>query len=498
MHLNIVAINFITGFSWEQLIYAASYSLQSPWLLSDFSFLFLLGFFLFVYALISKNIKWRNIYVLVFSLFFYYKSSGPFFLVFLCLISSDFLLAKFMDKQEGAKKKMLLYLSLIYSLSFLLYFKYSSIIIHNSNEYLGTNFSLNDWFLPVGISFYTFQSISYLVDVYRREVLPVKCITDYAFYMTFFPRIIAGPIIRAKDFIPQISSPTVTSHDTYKESMIRIASGLIKMLLIANYLGAYVSIINENPLNFSGLEHFISMYAFSFQLYFELSGYADIAIGMALLLGFRIKENFDRPYLATNITAFWRKWHISISNWFKDYIYIPLGGNKGKLISNYLILIFIMFLGALWHGMDKRFIILGLIHGVALVLHKIWRKYVHVQPKSKLFSVIAILITFHFVSFGWFFLRASSFDYAVQSLTLLFTKTNLLELFSFSMERPALIALLIISGGIVFMPSKVKKYINDKALELPAISWVFLFLIVLQLIIQFKIQFAQPFIYLQF
>ena len=498
MHLNIVAINFISGISWDQLIYAVRYSLQAPWLLSDFSFVFLFGFFLFGYALLSKDVKWRNIYVVAFSLFFYYKSSGPFLLVLACLISSDFLFARLIEKKEGAKKKILFYLSLIYSLSFLLYFKYSSTIIYNSNEYLGTNFGLNDWFLPLGISFYTFQSISYLVDVYRREVPPVKSITDYAFYMTFFPHIIAGPIIRAKDFVPQLSAPTMLNSATYKESMIRITTGLIKKLLIADYLGTYVSLINESPLNHTGLEHFISMYAFSFQLYFDLSGYADIAIGMSLLLGFRIKENFDSPYLARNIRSFWRKWHISISNWFKDYIYIPLGGNKGKPISSYTLLIFIMVLGGLWHGMEKRFIVLGLMHGVALVIHKFYLKYFPVQSKSKVFSIIAVLITFHFVSFGWFFLRASSFDYAIQSLTILFTKTNFMQLYSFTMERPDLIILLIISGGIVFMPGKLKRYLNDKIMKLPAISWVFLFLIVLQLIIQFKGQFSQPFIYLQF
>ena len=316
--------------------------------------------------------------------------------------------------------------------------------------------------------------------------------------MTFFPHIIAGPIIRAKDFIPQLSSPTIINSSTYKESMIRITTGLIKKLLIADYLGTYVSLINESPINHTGLEHFISMYAFSFQLYFDLSGYADIAIGMALLLGFRIKENFDSPYLARNIRSFWRKWHISISNWFKDYIYIPLGGNKGKLISSYTLLIFIMALGGLWHGMEKRFIMLGLIHGVALVIHKIYLKYFPVQSKSKVFSIIAVLITFHFVSFGWVFLRASSFDYAIQSLTILFTKTNFMQLYSFTMERPELIILLILSGCFVFMPGKLKRYLNDKAMKLPAISWVFLFLIVLQLIIQFKGQLPPPFIYLQF
>ena len=493
-----MAINFISGISWNQLIYATSYSLQAPWLLSDFSFTFLFGFFLFGYSLLCKNIKWRNIYVVAFSLFFYYKSSGPFLLVFVCLILSDFLFAKLIEKRDGTKKKILFYLSIIYSLSFLLYFKYSSTIICNSNEYLGTNFSLNDWFLPLGISFYTFQSISYLVDVYRREVPPVKSITDYAFYMTFFPHIIAGPIIRAKDFIPQLSSPTILNSSTYKESMIRITTGLIKKLLIADYLGTYVSLINESPINHTGLEHFISMYAFSFQLYFDLSGYADIAICIALLLGFRIKENFDSPYLARNIRSFWRKWHISISNWFKDYIYIPLGGNNGKLISSYILLIFIMVLGGLWHGMEKRFIMLGLIHGVALVIHKIYLKYFPMQSKSKVFSIIAVLITFHFVSFGWFFLRASSFDYAIQSLTILFTKTNFMQLYSFTMERPELIILLILSGCFVFMPGKLKRYLNDKAMKLPAISWVFLFLIVLQLIIQFKGQLPPPFIYLQF
>lgn len=499
MHQNIVGINNLFSlFNWEQIKNFLSYSVAKPWFFTEFSFLLVFGFFLLVYAFLVNKNKWKKVYIIAFSLFFYYKSSGPFLGLFILMIVSDFLFAKYIVKQSGAKKKIFLFISLLYSLSFLLYFKYSNFLIINFNELLGTHFHTNNLFLPIGISFYTFQSISYLVDVYRKEIEPSKDISDYAFYMTFFPHLVAGPIVRAKDFLPQIVSPQIINTALYKESIMRITIGLIKKLFIADYLGKYVSLIHETPNGFSGFDHLISMYAYSFQIYFDFSGYSDIAIGLALLLGYRLKDNFDAPYLASNITVFWRKWHMSLSSWLKDYIYIPLGGSQKGVFNTYLFLLITMLIGGFWHGSEWRFIFWGLAHGLALVAHKIWSYYVKPNETNKLYSFIGILITFNFVSFCWIFFRSSSFETAFQSLDLIFTKLNLSEFIGFAQERTEVIILIFISMLIVFSPLKLKKYIYSKILLLPTFTWFIWILIALQIIIQFKDEIVQPFIYFQF
>lgn len=477
---------------------ALSYSTTEPWFFTEFSFLLVFGFFLLIYGLVIEKNKWKKLYIIFFSLFFYYKSSGPFLGLFVLMIACDFLFAKLIAKSFGFKKKLYLFLSLIYSLSFLFYFKYSNFFITNFNDLLGTHFELNNLFLPIGISFYTFQSISYLVDVYRNEIPASKNISDYAFYMTFFPHLVAGPIVRAKDFLPQIVSPQIINSSLYKESILRITLGLFKKLFIADYLGKYVTIIHDTPTGFSGFEHLMSMYAYSFQIYFDFSGYSDIAIGIALLLGYRLKDNFDGPYLASNITVFWRKWHISLSTWLKDYIYIPLGGSRKGVINTYIFLLITMLIGGFWHGSDWRFVFWGFAHGLALIIHKIWTKYIRLNPSNKLYSFLGIVVTFHFVSFCWIFFRSCSFSSAFDSLKLIFTNTKFQEFYNFSVARPEIAYLILLSMLIVFTPHKYKKYIYDKIMYLPTYIWIFLIILVLQLIIQFKDNLVQPFIYFQF
>ncbi len=485
-------------FNYSQLENLLSYSTSQPWFFTEFSFLLVFGFFLLIYTLVIEKNKWKKLYIIFFSLFFYYKSSGPFLGLFILMIVCDFLFAKIIAKKTGLKKRLYLFLSLIYSLSFLLYFKYSNFFITNFNDLLGTHFELNNLFLPIGISFYTFQSISYLVDVYRKEIPASENITDYAFYMTFFPHLVAGPIVRAKDFLPQIVAPQIINSALYKESILRITIGLFKKLFIADYLGKYVTILHQLPEGFSGFEHLISMYAYSFQIYFDFSGYSDIAIGIALLLGYRLKDNFDGPYLASNITLFWRKWHISLSSWLKDYIYIPLGGSRRGVIYTYIFLLITMLIGGFWHGSDWRFVFWGLAHGLALIFHKIWTKYIKLNPTNKLYSFVGIVVTFHFVSICWIFFRSTSFESAFSSIKLICTTTKFQEFYNFAITRPEIIYLLLASVFIVFTPHKYKKFLFDKIMCLPTFIWIFLILVTLQLIIQFKDNLVQPFIYFQF
>lgn len=475
-----------------------AYSTIEPWFFTEFSFLAVFGVFLIIYSLLAKANTWRKIYIILFSIFFYYKSSGPFLALFVLMIISDYLFALAIHNKQGLTKKILLWLSLSYSLSFLLYFKYANFFIQNFNQFLGTSFTEHDLFLPIGISFYTFQSISYLVDVYKKEIPPTKNITDYAFYMTFFPHLVAGPIVRAKDFLPQIVYPQIINATLYKESLLRIIIGLLKKLFIADYLAKYVDIIHQTPSGFSGGENLLSMYAYSFQIYFDFSGYSDIAIGIALLLGYRLKENFENPYSATNITEFWRKWHISLSNWLRDYVYIPLGGNRKGVFNTYLFLLVTMLVGGFWHGADWRFVFWGFAHGLALIIHKVWKQFFPGTTKKWYTQVFSILLTFHFVGFCWIFFRATSFNSAFTSIEQILFNIQFQDFVGFWYSRPEICYVLLIASLILFVPVKMKELVFKKIQLLPTITWILWVMIALQIIIQFKDEVVQPFIYFQF
>ncbi len=480
----------------EYLSRALEYSSEKPWFFTEFSFLLTLPFLLLGYAFLHNKSWQKHLYLIVFSLFFYYKSSGPFLLLFIGVITIDFFLSGLLAKWSGLKKKILLYASVLYSLSFLLYFKYANFIIENLNALFQTRFPEQSLFLPIGISFYTFQSLSYLIDVYREEIKPSRNILDYAFYMTFFPHLVAGPIVRARDFLPQIRQPLLVDNLLVKEAVLKICSGLTKKLLIADMLAKYVDMVHEFPEGFSGLEHFFSMYAYTFQIYFDFSGYSDIAIGIALLLGYRLKENFNNPYLAGNITEFWRRWHISLSLWLRDYIYIPLGGNRKGVFNMYLFLIITMLVGGFWHGADWKFVIWGLAHGLLLVLHKLIAPFF--KKELPWLKPLWLIITFHCVALLWIFFRAGSMDTALYSIGMIFTSIDLPEFLSFWNARPDILIIMLVSAFIVFFPEKTKQILLTRVLALPLILWSIALLFVLQMILQFRDHTVQPFIYFQF
>ena len=322
--------------------------------------------------------------------------------------------------------------------------------------------------------------------------------SDYAFYMTFFPHLVAGPIVRAKDFLPQIINPNILNKILYKESVLRIIIGLLKKLFIADYLGKYVDIIHQSPANFSGVENLLSMYAYCFQIYFDFSGYSDLAIGIALLLGYRLKENFNNPYFSKNITEFWRKWHISLSNWLKDYIYIPLGGNRKGKLNTYLFLLATMLIGGFWHGADWRFLIWGFAHGLALIIHKIWSKLFPNHKHNVFSNFLGIIITFHFVALCWILFRSNSFMDAFSSINKIIFNIHLNDFNGFWFSRKEFCYVLIIACSIVFIPPIIKEKFFVLLNRLPTLTWIVWIMISLQIIIQFKDDIVQPFIYFQF
>ncbi len=476
------------------------YSFVHPWFFTNYSFLTVLGIFLMLYSFFKTDSKWRKLFVIIFSLFFYYKSSGPFLLIFISMIIADYQIAKAIEKLVNEKtRKLLLVVSILFSLSFLFYFKYSFFFLDIVNDFYNSGFQIEKLFLPIGISFYTFQSISYIVDVYHRKISSTRNFIDYAFYMTFFPHLVAGPIVRARDFIPQINKPLSVDTFIMKSALFRIIIGLSKKVIIADYLARYVDMVHASPGAYSGIENLLAMYGYACQIYFDFSGYSDIAIGIALLMGYQLKENFSNPYQAHSISEFWRRWHISLSTWLRDYIYIPLGGNRYGLFKTYLFLMITMTIGGLWHGASWCFVVWGMGHGLVLVFHKLlFNKNSSSNKGSKWFNLFGILITFHFVSLMWVFFRANDFKDAFTIFNQIIFKTNALDLIGFIVDRTGLFLMLIIGLVVIFIPSFVKitmeKYFNKLPLLIIAIIMVLFFQIVLQL----KLAEIAPFIYFQF
>ncbi|KOY87834.1 hypothetical protein AD998_18350 [bacterium 336/3] len=344
-------------FGWTDLIQFFSFNKEAPW---DFLQPLFWVFFLiaiFFYSLIYKNIFIKNLWLLIISLFFYYKSGGFYFWLLVFSTITDFYFAGFMEKAKSrVGKTFWLVMSLVCNLGLLAYYKYAYLftdfinyVFHTnfvsvdylaklSNSLTGSNFDITQIILPVGISFYVFQTLSYTIDIYRGKLKALDSIFDFALFVTFFPHLVAGPIVKAVDFLPQIKAPYQVSKDDFNRALILIIGGLTKKL-IADYLGInLVNRIFENPFAYTGFENLMGVYGFAIQIYFDFSGYTDTAIGLALLFGFRLSINFDQPYKAGNITDFWRKWHISLSTWLRDYLYISLGGNKRASWFTYLML----------------------------------------------------------------------------------------------------------------------------------------------------------------
>ena len=346
------------------------YDPRSPMLFSSGLFLFVFLGFSLIYGLLKRRLTLRIVYVTLFSLYFYYKTSGLFFLLLVGLSLSDFAIGRLMHRSRRSEaRKSLLVLSLLINLGLLCYFKYADLIVSAVAGLIDRTLTLPDIFLPVGISFFTFQSMSYVIDLYRRQIEPVRHWIDYLFYLSFFPQLVAGPIVRARDFLPQIyRNPVFVSRDMFGRGVFLILSGLFKKAIISDYISLnFVDRVFDNPMLYSGFENLMGVYGYALQIYCDFSGYSDMAIGLALLLGFRFPVNFDSPYQSATITEFWRRWHISLGSFFRDYVYIPLGGKKKHQLLNMAV---VWALTGLWHGASWNFVLWGLYFFVILAAEK--------------------------------------------------------------------------------------------------------------------------------
>ena len=322
----------------------------------------------------------------------------------------DYFIAQAMDRQERpGRRKALLGLSLGFNLGMLGVFKYYNFFVDSTTDLaaaLGLNFDLphHRLLLPVGISFYTFQTLSYTIDVYRRDLPPERSLLRFALFVSFFPQLVAGPIVRAADFLPQLHREPVMNRARFNVGLARVFQGLLKKVILADLLSTLgVDAVFADPASYSSLDLLLALYGYSFQIYCDFSGYSDIAIGSAHMLGYDLTENFNRPYLAQNVREFWARWHISLSTWLRDYLYIPLGGNRGKPLRVRFNLLATMVLGGLWHGAALNFVLWGLWHGVLLTFN---RKAAKHDPDARGWTLWRRrFLCFHLVVFSWLLFR---------------------------------------------------------------------------------------------
>lgn len=532
---------------------------SSPLLFNTSLFLGLFSVFYLWYFLLKKANTVRMLYVIAFSLFFYYKSSGIYFLLLVASSIVDYNLGNLVHyTQSQLNKKLCLAFSIVLNLGFLGYFKYSNFLIDAWNQISNGTIKGFDVILPVGISFYTFQSISYIIEIYRKEITPTKGYIDYLFFVSFFPQLVAGPIVRAKDFLPQIYQKLNVTQDEINRAFLLIIGGLIKKTVISDYISInFVDRIFDLPNSYTPFENLLATYGYTIQIYCDFSGYSDMAIGIALLLGFKLPTNFRTPYQSASITEFWRRWHISLSTWLKDFLYISVGGNRTGTFAGFFfpILFFIgiliwsitfietsriplyisitsivvflltfllsknkkttsytnfnllttMLLGGLWHGASIRFIIWGALHGIALAVHKIFTEFFppkEIEKKTffKSFTkIIAILITFHFVAFCWIFFRAKDFDIALSIIENIGKITFDYNQWWIIIQGYKNVMLLMLIGYFWhFIPEKIMHAIQNVFNVLPLMAKALILGFIFWLVYATASAGPQPFIYFQF
>ena len=473
---------------WEYLKQIFLYHEKAPLIFTSYYFWGFFALVMLVYSFIHKKYALRSAFLFAASLFFYWKSSGFFFLILIFSTLSDYLIGLIIHNSKDKVLRMfLLVLSIVVNLSMLCYFKYAYFFTDTFNLVFETKFEVMNHFawlfnetthtnyftvskilLPVGISFFTFQTISYTVDVYKGKIKPLTNILDFGFYVSFFPQLVAGPIVRASEFVPQIHQPYKLTKEDWGTAIWLILSGLVKKIFLADFVALHlVDPVFSNPGLYTGFENLLALYGYSMQVYADFAGYTDIAIGVALLMGFRLPKNFNFPYKSRSVGEFWKRWHISLSTWLKDYLYIPLGGSRqasfltwvsipvyvvvllyvvpeeyiwhagitmGLFITAVGILSYIypdyrkqtatnlnlmltMVLGGLWHGASWQFVIWGALNGLGLVIYKIYIKHFpgKKQPGEKsnpLWVVFSVLLTFNFITFTRIWFRSESMEIA--------------------------------------------------------------------------------------
>lgn len=490
---------FPVHFDIEKIKAQLLYNPDDPLLFNSAFFLFFMLGFMLIYQFLHKHKVSRVLFFTLASLYFFYKACGYYFVFILIAAVVDFNLSNWIYKAKTkGKKTFVLILSIVLNLGVLAYFKYTNFFIEIINDLKVGEIQPINLILPIGISFYTFENLSYTIDVYRGKFKPVSSLLDYCFFLTFFPKLVMGPIVRASDFIPQIRKNIKVTNTDLGKGLYLIMAGLFKKVVISDYIYLnYVENIFDAPHLHNGLECLIGVYGYALVIYCDFSGYSDMAIGMARWMGFKIPPNFDSPYQSSSITEFWRRWHISLSSWLKDYLYISMGGNRKGKLRQYFNLMITMLLGGLWHGASWNFVIWGGLHGIALSFDKLITQKVKAL-KSVWLKPLGVLITFHFVCLCWIFFKADTLDksmFIIQQIAFNFNPESWWPLFDAYKS-----VLFVIAIGFVLhmLPSKLERRTSWLFSKITFAGRLVVLLLIIWLAIQVKGSEQVMPIYLQF
>ena len=447
--------------------------------------------------------RWRPFIILASYVFYSWWDWRFVFLLAGCTLWNQVLAVRIWRSRVQSQRRALLVLALAGDLGVLGYFKYYDFFVSSSDNMaaivgLDLPLSLKSIVLPVGISFFTFMAISYVVDAYRGDFEPTT-LEKFAVYLSFFPHLVAGPIVRPSELIPQIETPRDPRRVDTSRAFYLIATGLFKKVVIANYLAS--SIVDQvfaAPGQHSSLEILIAVYAYAVQIYADFSGYTDIAIGIALLLGFQFPQNFDSPYAAVSVQDFWRRWHMTLSRWLRDYVYIPLGGNRGTSLATYRNLMLTMLIGGLWHGAAWTFVVWGGLHGTALAWER-WRRKRRGDTAAARRATGrhvwgARIVTFHFVCFAWIFFRSDSFGAAWDMVEGLFTNWGEPS----PLVTTGVLLAILVGIGSQYLPARIPRLVMARFSRLPVLGQATVLALTLMVTSVLGPEGVAPFIYFQF
>jgi len=476
------------------------YNPNAPLLFSSSLFMGLFLVFYLIYICTCNFNRFRTVYVLLFSFFFYYKAGGMYFILLIVSAILNYFLSKSLYKaKKPERRKVLITLLAVMNLGILAYYKYTNFIIGNINAVFNGDIPLQNIILPIGISFFLFQAISYAIDVYRKEIEPASNLLDFSFYLCFFPQLVAGPIVRAKEFLPQMYKKLNLTKEEMGRALFLIMIGLIKKSVISDYISLnFVDRVFGAPNSYTAIENLLAAYGYAIQIYCDFSGYSDMAIGLALLMGFKLPVNFLTPYKSKSVTEFWRRWHISLSSWLRDYLYISLGGNRKGKVRTYINLFLTMLIGGLWHGAAWRFVVWGGLHGLALAIERILKQYIKI-PQNIFTRIIGVILTFHFVTFAWIFFRAQDFSTAMELMGMVSQLDFKPEHWLSVIAAYKNVLIVLLAGFIMhFLPDRFVQWLQKAFTDMPIIAKALVIGLVLWLVRTTASSEIQPFIYFQF
>ena len=459
-------------------------------LFSSITFLYyFLPILLIIYLIVPS--KFKNIVLLIFSLLFYFYGEPKYIIILLLSCFINYIAGLLIEKYRSHSKKILI-LVILYNIMQLLYFKYTDFFITNINTMFNLNIGLLRVIMPIGISFFTFQTLSYVVDVYKKEVESSKKFFDFATYVSLFPQLVAGPIVRYKTVSEELKSRK-TNYQDFANGIRRFIIGLAKKILIANVIGELCASLTAME-SITVISSWINAIGFTLQIYFDFSGYSDMAIGLGLMFGFHFLENFNYPFIAKSITDFWRRWHMSLSSFFRDYVYIPLGGNrvsKLKWIRNIFV---VWFLTGFWHGAAWNFIIWGLYFAVLLVLEKkIWGKYLE---KTKIFKYI---YTLFFVVISFTIFNSNSLNEVITSFKNMFFLNNIDFINTETIYHIRNYIVILLIGIVASTPLMKNIFIKIKSNKFVSVLEVIYIFVLLIVVTSFLIDSSfNPFLYFRF